>query len=424
MHKRFSQYKHSLFTALLSLSLFAMIFLPTWPVQGLDTQAELDRLMLEQAELEQQWQMAKDELAVFQSQQDLIDTDLAWLLERSEEQQALYEKQVEQVAAITRMKQSLERSLEVAIRQYEAHKALYYERIEGMYNLQKKSQLEILLASDSLEAYFSTLRFMKMISDADEQDLNRMREQRDKLQMQKEETEKQLAEYNQLLEAIREDKTAIENDLADYEYNMSNLDMQMQVLADNVEAFSNDHLQLQLEIDEANRRLAEEEYLASLEAAAPSEEIYEDIYEEVYEELGDYDTPIYSGNGFVWPCPQNDGISSEFGPRSIPEMGLNDFHTGLDFAADYYAPAVAAATGTVIYAGWMDYGGNTVQIDIGGGMMIMYCHLSEIYVGVGQTVGAGELVGSVGSTGMSSGPHLHFEIQVGGSPVDPRLYLY
>lgn len=413
--------KSFLLCSLLAAWLLLLSCLPTLQVQALDNQEELDRLMQEQSELEAQWQSAKAELEMFQNQQDLANTDLAWLLERSEEHQALYEKQVEQVAAITRMKQSLERSLEIAIRQYEDHKALYYERIEGMYNLQKKSQMEILLESDSLESYFTTLRFMKMISDADEQDLARMREQRDKLQAQKEQTEKQLQEYNTLLESIKEDKAAIEQDLADYQFNMSHLDAEMQTLADNIEGFSNDHFQLQLEIDEANRRIAEEEYLASLGQTSEEPAAGGEV------DNGNYDAPIgqsYSGNGFVWPCPQNTGVTSEFGPRSIPDMGINDFHTGIDFAADYGAPAVAAAPGTVIYASWMDYGGNTVQIDIGGGIMTMYCHLNEIFVSVGQTVNAGDVVGAVGATGLANGPHLHFEIQVGGSPVDPRLYLY
>ncbi|MDD7401661.1 MAG: peptidoglycan DD-metalloendopeptidase family protein [Eubacteriales bacterium] len=417
MRKKFLKQFLSLLSGVLATCLLLLLCLPAQGVVAFDSQAELDRLMAEQADLESQWESAKEELALFKSQQDLADTDLSWLLERSEEQQALYEKQVEQVASITRIKQSLERSLEVAIRQYESHKALYFARIEGMYSLQKKSQLEILLESDSLESYFTTLRFMKMISDADEQDLARMREQRDKLQEQKAQTEKQLEEYNRLLQSIKEDKSAIEQDLADYQFNMANLDAQMQNLADSIEGFSNDHFQLQMEIDEANRRLAEEEYLASLGEQAESEATPP---QQAPPSVGN----SYSGNGFCWPCPQTDGVTSEFGPRSIPEMGINDFHTGIDFAADYGAPAVAAAPGTVIYASWMEYGGNTVQIDIGGGIMTMYCHLNEIYVSVGQTVNAGDVVGAIGSTGLANGPHLHFEIQVGGSPVDPRLYLY
>lgn len=419
MHKKLFKYHLSLISALLAACLFLLLFLPARGVAAFDSKAELDRLMAEQAELESQWESAKEELALFQSQQDLADTDLSWLLERSEEQQALYEKQLKQVASITRIKQSYERSLEVAIRQYESHKALYFSRIEGMYSLQKKSQLEILLESDSLDSYFTTLRFMKMISDADEQDLARMREQRDKLQAQKAETEEKLEEYNRLLKSIKEDKSAIEQNLAEYQFNMANLDAQMKNLADSIDGFSNDHFKLQMEIDEANRRLAEEQYRASLASQAEAEANPP--------QQAAPPPPVgnsYSGNGFCWPCPQNDGVTSEFGPRSIPEMGINDFHTGIDFAANYGAPAVAAAPGTVIYASWMEYGGNTVQIDIGGGIMTMYCHLNEIYVTVGQTVNAGDVVGAVGATGLANGPHLHFEIQVGGSPVDPRLYLY
>lgn len=400
----------------LQLKIFISIFMIltllsiNLPVYATETQATLDQLMAEQAALEEEWQYAQSRLASFEDEKALQEGNMAWLLGRSEEQRALYEEQLKQVAAITKIKQSLQRSLEVAIRKFEQRKALYAERIEGMYNLQKKSQLELLLESDSLESYFTKLRLMKLISDADEQDLQEMREERDRLIKQKEETSEQLEKVNEVLKNIEEDMNAVEQDLANYQSHVANMDYEMQALYNSIEGYTDRHFDLQIEIDAANRQLEYEAYVQEVNgynayAATNATAIQ------------------YTGSGFIWPCPAAGGISSYFGYRDIPEAGINDFHTGVDFAADFDTPCLASAAGTVVFAGWMQYGGNTVKVDIGGGLTIMYCHLNGFNVSQGQYVNPGEIVGFVGSTGNSTGPHLHFEVQVGGDPVDPMLYL-
>ena len=98
-------------------------------------------------------------------------------------------------------------------------------------------------------------------------------------------------------------------------------------------------------------------------------------------------------------------------------------HTGIDIGAPSGAPIVAAAAGTVLVAGWEEGYGNTVVIDHGGGIATLYGHQSSIAVAVGQSVTRGQVIGAVGSTGHSTGPHLHFEVRVNGSPVDPLGYL-
>jgi len=86
-------------------------------------------------------------------------------------------------------------------------------------------------------------------------------------------------------------------------------------------------------------------------------------------------------------------------------------------------PIVAAAGGTVIYAGVKGGYGNTLMVDHGGGMVTLYAHQSKFAVGYGASVGAGQVIGYVGSTGDSTGPHLHFEVRIGGGPVNPSRYL-
>jgi murein DD-endopeptidase MepM/ murein hydrolase activator NlpD len=104
-------------------------------------------------------------------------------------------------------------------------------------------------------------------------------------------------------------------------------------------------------------------------------------------------------------------------------MRWGRMHEGIDIAASSGTPIRAAAAGTVIHAGWLGGYGNLVVLDHGDGLATAYAHASAILVGVGQQVAQGETVSLVGSTGNSSGPHLHFEVRVNGAAVDPLLYL-
>lgn len=121
------------------------------------------------------------------------------------------------------------------------------------------------------------------------------------------------------------------------------------------------------------------------------------------------------GGGLIWPTPGR--LSSPFGTR----WGRK--HTGIDIAANYGGPVRAAAPGRVTKAGWDGGYGRTVEIYHGNGAKTRYAHLSSITVKVGQTVNQGQLIGRVGSTGASTGPHLHFEVLVNGVPRDPLRYL-
>jgi murein DD-endopeptidase MepM/ murein hydrolase activator NlpD len=122
-----------------------------------------------------------------------------------------------------------------------------------------------------------------------------------------------------------------------------------------------------------------------------------------------------SSSGFIWPVSAP--ITSPFGMR------WGTLHPGLDLGAPYGSAIHAAASGTVVWCGWMSGYGNLVMIDHGGGIATAYGHQSRIAVGCNQQVSQGQVIGYVGSTGYSTGPHLHFEVRVNGTPVDPLGYL-
>jgi murein DD-endopeptidase MepM/ murein hydrolase activator NlpD len=125
--------------------------------------------------------------------------------------------------------------------------------------------------------------------------------------------------------------------------------------------------------------------------------------------------------GLYRPVPG--GVSSWYGYRIHPISGDQRLHTGIDMNAGCGEPIRAAAAGRVFLADWKGGYGLTVMIDHGGGMSTMYAHQSSAAVGYGQQVGAGQVIGFIGSTGASTGCHLHFEVRIGGTPVDPAPYL-
>lgn len=129
-------------------------------------------------------------------------------------------------------------------------------------------------------------------------------------------------------------------------------------------------------------------------------------------------TPSYGG-GYIWPL--RGSITSGYGRRGF-WIGSSNFHTGLDIAAGYGAPIRAAHTGTIIEAGY-GYFGLNIRIAVGGGVVNIYGHMSRITVGAGTLVARGQIIGYEGCSGICTGPHLHFEIQRYGSPVNPLAYL-
>lgn len=133
-------------------------------------------------------------------------------------------------------------------------------------------------------------------------------------------------------------------------------------------------------------------------------------------------TGVVRGTGrFVFPANAN--ISSGFGNRVHPILGYSRFHSGVDFSASYGSTIRAADSGRVIFSGWYGGYGQAVIIDHGGGLSTLYAHASRVFVSEGQTVTQGQAIAAVGSTGLSTGPHLHFEVRQNGNPVNPSAYL-
>lgn len=162
---------------------------------------------------------------------------------------------------------------------------------------------------------------------------------------------------------------------------------------------------------ELQRRIAELQ--GETQAYAAQETQLEALIAAAQARSGAYTGP-FTNIGLVWPV--HGPVTSEFGPR------WGGFHPGIDIGAGYGTPIQAARTGTVIFAGYYGGYGNFVVVDHGGGVVTAYAHQSRIAVGQGDPVRQGQVIGYVGSTGYSTGPHLHFEVRINGQAQDPRRF--
>ncbi len=157
---------------------------------------------------------------------------------------------------------------------------------------------------------------------------------------------------------------------------------------------------------------AQNDTIAALEAAVAEER----------KKLAEEQRPKYDGGMFTWPAPSYTRISDEYGNRMHPTLKVQKFHNGLDMAAPGGSPILAAYNGKVVAADYSSSMGNYIMIDHGSGLYTIYMHASALYVSKGKEVKKGEKIAAVGSTGRSTGNHLHFGVRLNGEYVNPRNY--
>ncbi len=218
----------------------------------------------------------------------------------------------------------------------------------------------------------------------------------------------------QLLKSINEQKTEVEEMKAEQEVKR----MELTAVINNLNAKQN-------EVTIASR--SKEVYMSSLKSNLAEIQRQEAAMEEQSKQiekdiLAAQRAVAYVGGEMEWPVPGNYTITSNFGGRADPITGVWSSHGGTDIRAPYGAPIIAANSGVVIFAGWHYSYGNYVIIDHGGGIATLYGHSSKLLVSTGQEVSRGEKIALVGSTGYSTGNHLHFEARINGVRTDAMKY--
>lgn len=271
-------------------------------------------------------------------------------------------------------------------------------RIQFMYENGQSSYLEALLSSRDLSEFLNAAEYISQIESYDRQKLNEYEATVETITNLEAQLEQDYADLQEL-------KATVENDKASVSAMMRQKEIELAGIADDIEDAQSDADYIAAEIQ------AQEELIAAIRRAQAEKEA-----------SGVTDNP-YSGGAFVWPCPSSTRVTSDYGNRLSPTTGASSNHKGIDIGASYGADIVAAAAGTVKVASYSSAAGNYVMIDHGGGLYTVYMHASSLVVSAGQAVSAGQVIAKVGSTGISTGNHLHFGVSLNGSYVSPWNYL-
>jgi murein DD-endopeptidase MepM/ murein hydrolase activator NlpD len=252
----------------------------------------------------------------------------------------------------------------------------------------------MLLDSENLNELMTRRQQLQQVYRADQKLLVSLKAENDRLADQKGQIQFQVAQIEQLQSQLQQQQIAFSSEAAQQEQLVG------KISADR-EAMEAAEAQLQRDSDNVTAMIRQR--LAYVAPSAP----------------GDI---LIQGTGRL-SMPINAPITSQFGYRIHPVLGYRRLHAGTDFGAETGTPIRAAESGTVIHAGWQGGYGKTVIIDHGQGMTTLYGHCSQLYVRDGQTVQKGEAIAAVGSTGMSTGPHLHFEVRINGEPQNPLAFI-
>jgi len=396
----------------------AMLPSPAAYADSQDTAQKIQQAMEEQAKAQEAIDMIAAEAAQLAGTVDTYSGNLEWLNSKSQEEQHRYEQLLaEQQAALLELEQAYQDYLdsedELAEREIQ-----YRDRLQAMFEFREKSILEVFLESDNLQGFFSNMELIRAIADYDQQMLAELEAARDDAELKHADADAKReaadavvvakqAEIDELRGQIQrntEELAAAQAVLAARQAEEDEMLAESERIGALIHELQEQKEQEEAE-EEAARRAAEEARRAAEEAARAER----------------------SGT-MTWPVPSSRWLTSPFQPEGRTDLpGQTRPHMGVDIGADYGAPVVAAAGGTVmvVYNPWEGqntggYGyGNYVVINHYNGVATLYGHLKSAAVVLNQYVSAGEVIGYVGSTGNSTGPHLHFEVRVDGYPVEP-----
>ncbi|MDD6034349.1 MAG: peptidoglycan DD-metalloendopeptidase family protein [Oscillospiraceae bacterium] len=402
-------------------------------------------------------QQLYEQLMLSQQQVDLMGEQILALSADIADRQQKKEQLEEDIAAAGEQIADAEQSLSDTVSQFQT-------RMRSLYMAGELSSLRMLLSADSFSDFFTGAALMKAVSQSDQQLVLRLREQKTGLETQKEELETRKQQLERETEEILSQRAALtgqQEALRTAQASLSDSYAENQELLDQYAAQADDALQdlnalreeseqVEKEIqawfaeqerlrrEEEERRRQEEERLrqeeeerrrqeeaAASEAGESSEESSEPS-SEPSEESGSSDSPGSSGSSdsevhtnFIWPLNGFYTVWCSYGQQT------GYFHYGIDISGGGIngADILAAESGTVILAASHYSYGNYVIIDHGGGYATLYAHASALLVSAGDTVTRGQVIAKVGSTGNSTGPHLHFEVRINGVTQNPLGYV-
>lgn len=350
---------------------------------------------------------------------DDLEDQLADLQRQAEEQQAKTNEASAKVENVSERLRQIQEELRVATAEYKEVKGQLdsvEDKISDNTELLEKTEADLKVKNKKLQKRVRDIYINGQISYVDvlfgAKDFADLMTRMDVL--------KRIIKHDyDLIMKVKEEKATVENTRAQLEKDKAEAEVLVADAQAKKAKVEDKESEQQVLLDQAiyDRDTSERMYE---EIMAASQEVANMIRRSQMSSAGYSGAPAGAG-GMIWPI--SGPITSEFGWRTHPIFGTARFHSGLDIGGDYGMPIYAAASGTVIYAGWISGYGNAVIIDHGGGVTTLYGHNDSLNVSEGENVAQGQVIAMCGSTGNSTGPHCHFEVRENGEPVSPYGYL-
>lgn len=370
---------------------------PIEATQIAQTDDALDTLQEQQKEVEKQRSQIQQERDRVQKQQQAAKTRIGTLRQNLQVTDVQIKDNQYRLQLAKKKLKELQADLAIAERTYQKRQSAAVARLRFLQRQEGGQGWAVLLQSQNLNDFLDRRYRLRKVYQSDRNALAQLTAESRDLVAQKQQVEQQKNQIALLAQ---------------------------QLLAQQFEL----QAQAQSEQELVERLRSDQSALEAAEAqlAQDSEDLTQLILQRVAEQrakdaAAGRGSIVIRGTGLM-SLPSDGPITSNFGWRVHPILGYERFHSGTDFGADYGSTIRAANAGIVIYAGWYGGYGNAVVIDHGNSITTLYGHASELYVAEGQVVQRGQAIAAVGSTGLSTGPHLHFEVRQDGEPVDPMNY--
>ena len=360
---------------------------------------ELDDAEKERQQLEARKQEIETELKDLENEKDDLLTSIEKLDGKMEKVNGKLEQVQGELEAVTKELQELEAAYEQAVLTEENQYETMKKRVKYMYENGSEGYLDIVLNSKSVGEFLNRVEYINKITAYDNQMLDNYEDTKNDVEEKKTAAQLKKEEYNTLLEEVQLEKDSLETMSKTKQKKLEEYNAAIENNEESAKAYAEEIEKKEEEINQLLLKAAKESGSGSVGVA------------------------VNTTDGFIWPLAVRGTITSHFGKRSAPTAGASTYHKGTDIAAPQGTDIYAVADGTVTTATYSSSAGNYVMINHGNGVYTAYMHASKLHCEVGDQVSQGDTIAEVGSTGVSTGPHLHISFIVNGEYVDPEDYL-